>query len=308
MKNFLHFLFIPSESNNFRSKLVHIDSLSYYLLFIMILSAVYRYTPIANILGIATDMSVARLYELTNQKRAESGQGVLQHNGVLDIAACDKAQKMIAGNCWAHFCDNGASPWKSIANSGYRYAFAGENLCKNFSNSDGCINAWMGSPTHRENMLKPGYKDVGFCVMNGSISGEDTTLVVQLFGAPPSSRSFVKSVGAVEQTTKPIVQTQKKPQVQKKAPIAITTGKNRAIKGEEISPQSIRDVFISQAKKMTSYTPFFLVLVLFIAIMFDFYYAFRLNLFRITGKHVAHGIFLLIIIASLFIIRTGVIL
>lgn len=304
MKKILQHLFIPSESNDYRSKLMHIDGLSYYLFIIMIISLLYRFTPLVNVLGIATDMSVARLYELTNQKRAENGAGPLQHNGILDNAACDKAQKMIAGNCWAHFCPNGASPWTSIANAGYRYAFAGENLCKNFSNSEGCVNAWMNSPSHRKNMLKSGYRDVGFCVMNGNISGEDTTLVVQMFGTPPA-RSIVRTVGAAEQTQKPIAQIKKKAVTQKKA-VAAAANKNKAVKGESII--NVPDIFTTLIRQLVILTPYLLVSILCIALLFDFYYAFKLNLLRITGKHIAHGIFLLVIVASFFIITKGAIL
>jgi hypothetical protein len=41
----------------------------------------------------------------------------------------------------------------------------------------------MGSKEHRENMLSPNYTEVGFAIKNGSLTGEETTLVIQMFGS-----------------------------------------------------------------------------------------------------------------------------
>lgn len=41
----------------------------------------------------------------------------------------------------------------------------------------------MNSETHKANIVKSGYKEVGFAVVNGVLNGEETTLVVQMFGA-----------------------------------------------------------------------------------------------------------------------------
>src|SRR5262249_8899486 len=48
--------------------------------------------------------------------------------------------------------------------------------------SSGVVDAWMASPSHRDNLMKPTYREVGFAVVNGNLLGEDTTLVVQMFG------------------------------------------------------------------------------------------------------------------------------
>ncbi len=90
---------------------------------------------------------------------------------------------MFAKNYWAHNSPTGGTPWDFIIGAGYHYTVAGENLAKNFSDSQSVVNAWMASPTHRANMIKPGYKEIGFAVVNGTLNGEETTLVVQMFGA-----------------------------------------------------------------------------------------------------------------------------
>ncbi|MCG2685812.1 CAP domain-containing protein, partial [Candidatus Parcubacteria bacterium] len=72
--------------------------------------------------------------------------------------------------------------WYFIVGVGYDYLYAGENLAKDFSHSSGVVDAWMNSPTHRENLVNPRYEDIGLAVVNGTLNGVETTLVVQMFG------------------------------------------------------------------------------------------------------------------------------
>jgi hypothetical protein len=94
-----------------------------------------------------------------------------------------KADYMFAKDFWAHNGPDGTTPWYFIKKSGYTYVYAGENLARGFTSSSDVVTAWMNSPTHRENMLSPNYKDIGFSIKKGKLLGEDTTLVVEMFGS-----------------------------------------------------------------------------------------------------------------------------
>lgn len=150
------------------------------------------------VLGYATSISVTDLYNLTNQERTDNGLPVLTLNGKLNSAAKAKANHMIANDYWAHVAPDGTTPWSFIVNAGYSYSTAGENLAKNFNTSGGVIAGWMGSATHRANILSSAYKDVGFAAVNGVLQGEETTLVVAMYGAPsaPAPAAPVKSTPA----------------------------------------------------------------------------------------------------------------
>lgn len=300
MKNLLHHLFIPSARNNYRSKLLHLDALTLCLIALITTSFIQKTTPLGDVLGIATDISAARLTELTNEARTANGLEVLNHDTTLDVAACDKAQKMFADQCWAHFCPNGASPWDSITQSGYRYLYAGENLCKNFMTSEGCFNGWMQSATHRENILRTVYRDIGFCVLNGSIQGEDTTLVVQMFGTPlnDGNFAFMRTVGAEEQNSDNVIPTQTQT-VQSAG--AITPSPSGLVSAET---RSKTDIFTNLP---ISLAHIFLMLLIFTLIL-DFYYAYKLQVVRFTGKHTLHLVFLIIIGLSIIILQKGAIL
>lgn len=178
-------LFLPHHTNNHRPRALHLDSFLLYIAFFLFLQFGLSFLKnnFPNIWGVATDINVERLLASTNQKRTEAGLGPLNLDPELSQAAAGKAQDMFGKNYWAHNSPDGLTPWVFIKNAGYRYLYAGENLAKNFNDSDGVVNAWMVSPTHKENLLNPKYQDIGFAVVNGRINGEETTLVVQFFGA-----------------------------------------------------------------------------------------------------------------------------
>lgn len=184
MPSFLTHFFLPHTSNNHRPKAIQIDVLFLYLLLFVVfrggVSKIHALYP--DVLGYATDIRVEKLLEVTNQKRQEQGLSPLSLNAQLSQAAAQKAVDMFSKNYWAHNSPEGKTPWDFIVASGYSYTVAGENLAKNFSDSRGVVDAWMASPTHRDNMLKTSYQDIGFAVVNGVLNGEETTLVVQMFG------------------------------------------------------------------------------------------------------------------------------
>lgn len=290
--DFIHHLFIPKEDNNYRAKALHTDFLTYYLLIALFLTFVFKQTNLQNVLGFATDISINKLYQLTNQQREKNGLPDLSYNEKLSSAAQKKAQDMFNQNYWAHYGPNGVTPWDFILKSDYQYEFAGENLAKNFLFSQGVMDAWMNSPTHKENVLRKDYSEVGFAVVNGTMNGEQTTLVVQMFGKP---------LGALTQKT----------------PIIPETQQVRA--AEEVPKEQVVEVSPAVLAKKTNIFPFsfnslplninmiFLGFLMF-ALVLDFYFASKLNIIRIGGKNIAHFIFLGFIFVGLLLLTRGAII
>jgi len=195
---------------------------------------------------------------------------------------------MFAKNYWAHFAPDGKTPWDFILNSGYQYEYAGENLAKNFLFSDDVVSAWMNSQIHRDNILKREYSEVGYAVVNGMFNGEQTTLVVQMFGKPIIS---------------PIA---KQPTNQQ---LAINL--NQEVKAEEIPNL----VFAQNNQKSTLNWPVFTYNInvaffgfLLLALTLDFYFAAKFHIIRIGGKNPAHFIFILFILIGLLIASRGAII
>lgn len=177
--------FLPHKDTHKKATLISWEGMLIYILLFMLLQVGFSIVSFVKpgILGTSSNIQVARIIELTNQERQKNGLPPLQENTALDKAAQAKAANMFSENYWAHFAPSGKTPWDFILGSGYSFSFAGENLAKNFQTDDGVVTAWMNSPSHKENIVNPKYKDIGIAVIDGVINGQKTTLVVQMFGS-----------------------------------------------------------------------------------------------------------------------------
>lgn len=182
----LHHWFIANSRNRFHPPILRPLGLMIVGALLVMLPLTYNLVQAkkVQVLGYATSISIPELVDLTNAQRASNGLSALTVNGALSNAAAAKASDMFAKDYWAHVSPSGATPWSFILAAGYSYATAGENLAKNFDTSSGVVTAWMNSPEHRANILNSAYKDVGFAVVNGTLLGEQTTLVVAMYASP----------------------------------------------------------------------------------------------------------------------------
>lgn len=184
MKEFLHHLFLPRESNNQRAKLLHHSTISYIIVALFTLTFFFSFVEknFASVLGVSANISAEEMLVLVNQERQERGLSTLSLDSQLSLAANLKAQDMFANNYWAHTSPSGMSPWVFIKSARYEYLYAGENLARGFTSSADVVKAWMESPSHRDNMLSPNYDEIGFAILPGTLTGEETVLVVEMFG------------------------------------------------------------------------------------------------------------------------------
>lgn len=203
MLGFLKHLLIPHESNNHRAKILHNSSI-FIILVLFLFSSLFVYflkNTRPDILGISYSISETELLALVNNVRQENGLAPLVLNDKLSDAARRKAADMFQKNYWSHFPPDGAtSPWGFIRAAGYNYMYAGENLAKGFTDAGSIVNAWMGSSTHRENILSSRFKEVGFAISPGSLQNEETVLVVEMFGASSQSIASVPRIATAQES------------------------------------------------------------------------------------------------------------
>lgn len=178
--------FIPHRANDYHPHLLRPLGL---LLVVMTLLGINITQNIASanswqVLGIATNVNADSVMSLSNQERINNGLSVLGYNPQLASAAQAKAQDMFAKDYWAHNAPDGTTPWTFITNAGYAYITAGENLAKDFDTSAGVVAGWMNSTGHRANILNGAFTETGVAVMNGTLLGSPTTLVVAMYAAP----------------------------------------------------------------------------------------------------------------------------
>lgn len=310
MFKYLRHLFIPHESNNQKAKLLHTSSLALLALFLLTFQIALNYLPktFPQVLGYAANISPGEVIRLTNVQRAANGLSGVTENSVLDSAALAKGNDMLAKGYWAHFAPDGTSPWSFFLSFGYKYKYAGENLARDFSNANDAVNAWMNSPSHRENVLNPNYKDIGIGVVEGKLSGVDTTIIVQFFGSPLGGAPSIpvaqtKQLSAPIPTPKPValaVETTPSP-----APTAIATPQSDTIpvaKAAETTPK-VANLFspFTSTKNISLWVVGILLLVLSI----DLIVVRSRRIVRIGGRTLAHIAFFGMILAVIIILKAG---
>jgi len=189
----LKLIFVPGQENNYRPKFLESRVLIWCLLALFILKLItvpfLIYFPKSALFG---DISKIALIKMLNQDRKEAGLGPLKENTVLNSAAVLKAQDMLAKDYFSHQSPGGVNPWYWFKQAGYNYKIAGENLAIGFLDSSEVNQAWLDSPLHRANLLNSNYKDVGIAILKGDFQGNETTVVVQLFGTPQQTISGPK--------------------------------------------------------------------------------------------------------------------
>lgn len=124
------------------------------------------------------------LASITNEERAENNAPPLVQSDLLNKAAQLKAEDMATHGYFAHTSPEGKTPWYWFGQVGYSYSSAGENLAVNFFESVDVAKAWMNSPSHRANIIKKDFTEIGIGVASGVYEGRNTVFVAQLFGTP----------------------------------------------------------------------------------------------------------------------------
>ena len=296
-------LFLPHKDTHKKAHLLSWEAMLIYILLFILLQvsfSIVGYTK-PGVLGINANIDQKKLIELTNAERGKKGLPVLVENEALDKAASLKAANMFQENYWAHFAPSGKSPWDFILGSGYRFTYAGENLAKNFYNSEDVVVAWMASPTHRDNLLSSNYRDIGMAVVEGVLNGQKTTLVVQEFGSTTTL------------TARPTVAVQDKKievpasEIAKAKEIVSQPETKSVTKSQTFSntepPKILVDPY--QVSKMAGFTVITLISVLLLA---DLLILKRRGVFRLSSHHFAHMALLSLAAGSLFMASPGVVL
>jgi len=154
------------------------------------------------------DITKSALENFTNQARQSNGLKPLVENQKLEQAAQLKAENMVQNQYFDHTSPSGITPWFWFLKAGYNYKYAGENLAIGFFDSKEVYDAWLNSPSHKDNILNPNYTEVGIAVLNG-FGRNNTIVVVQEFGSQQPAKQI--AVGnnntKIQPTVKPIEQT-----------------------------------------------------------------------------------------------------
>lgn len=179
--------FLPGHENAFRPHLLRKPWLLFFLTIVLTAESIFVASLLAgqSAYHMLSAVLPGEVIALTNVERSNLGGKVLTENAQLALAAQHKAEDMAAKGYFSHTGPDGKEPWGWISEAGYSYRYAGENLAVRFDQSADVVRAWMASPTHRANIVKETYTEIGIGIAEGIYQGQPATFVVQYFGAPP---------------------------------------------------------------------------------------------------------------------------
>jgi len=283
--------FIPQERNNHRATLLKPNFLLFFLVLYLLSQSIVKSLTIIKpgILGYSSEITYQKVLDQTNAERKSAGLDSLVYNPVLTASAKAKAEDMFKNDYWAHNSPQGKTPWTFFDNAGYKYSVAGENLAKDFYDTDSLIKAWMNSPTHKANIVHSKYKEIGIAVVNGTLGGIKTTLVVQHFGTPLMAQAAPKTTVAKQTSdaVEPKVVNQPISEVIPQAIDIPELKKSEVLSGNNeklISPLIISKIISS-----------ILFIVLVVVLFIDGFITLKNNTHRLTGSTVGHIGFLIFI-------------
>ncbi len=282
--------FFPQERNNHRASILKPNFLFFFLALYLLNQSVIKTLVMVKpgILGYSSEITYQKVLEQTNNERKKAGLGELEYNSTLSLSAQKKAEDMFKNDYWAHTSPQGKTPWTFFSSAGYKYSIAGENLAKDFYNTDSLIKAWMNSPTHKDNIINSKYEEIGIAVVNGTLGGIKTTLVVQHFGTPlvavqPAPKNTSKQLGAAiepEIINEPVSEAvpQTVPQIIPPTD-AVIQNSNKLI-----SPLALSKIFSS------------IIFIVLVTVLFiDGFITIKKNTRRLTGSTAGHIGFLIFI-------------
>jgi hypothetical protein len=245
------------------------------------------------ILGYSSEITATKVIDFTNQERSKLGLPTLTLNPTLSQSASLKAQDMFANNYWAHTSPSGKSPWDFFKSVNYRYSIAGENLAKDFYDTDSVMRAWMNSPTHRANIVNTKFKEIGIGVVNGVLNGVETTLVVQHFGTPVTT--FVAT-----KTDQPVNQVAPEAEPVKEEVVVESVNAPAVVNTQVLASQARFNPLV--ISKIIGGTMFVLILTV---LIIDTVVTMRRKTYRLSGSSAGHISFLAIIFLLLLFSRQG---
>lgn len=310
-------LFIPHSGNNYKAKILHPAFLSLVVALLLTGQFFLNFFSLVSpaVLGYASNITPEGIIRLTNLKREELGLPPLSNSPLLNEVAQRKAADMFAFNYWAHVSPSGRDPWSFFKEVGYRYIYAGENLARDFMDSSSVVEAWMNSPTHRDNIVNPNYKEIGVAVVNGTLNGVETTLVVQVFGTPPPATTAKKETTTLVEKVTPL--SFSSTPTPTPTPLPSPQVGEASFSQEEVS---LGSVVLAQGENETSspplFSPFFFTktIALFLlgiilgALIIDLVLVSQHKVVRLSGRTVAHLLFIGTLLLAIILTTPGAIL
>jgi hypothetical protein len=162
-------------------KILFALALFFVLTKVVIVIALFAYPKLYN--DISLSATAQELINMTNEYRQDNNLLSLRINPRLTQAAVNKARDIITNQHFDHSSVDGQRFSQWIKDVDYQYLYVGENLAIDFDNNQDLFAAWLESTSHKDNIEKPQYQEIGVAALEGKFKNHSTIVVVQLFGS-----------------------------------------------------------------------------------------------------------------------------
>jgi uncharacterized protein YkwD len=200
---------------------------------------------------------------LINVEREKAGLPAVAHNATLEASATDTSRDMVARRYFGHVPPEG----QTIADkmSSYLADAVQWNIGENLAWGEGqlatpgqTVIAWMNSPTHRANVLKPDFDEIGVGIVPGTPTAgpngatytthHGRKTIGTKTGVAKSSGSVAKA-SPVSTATKTITKPTTKPKAKKKAKRCATASRAKSNKAKKAAKRACTARAKKAAKK-----------------------------------------------------------
>lgn len=129
------------------------------------------------------------MLNLVNQERCAQGLTPVTYNGQLYNAALQHSVDMLKNDFFDHAGSDGSTIKERASAQGYPWLAIGENIAAGQVDANEAFADWMGSPGHRDNILKPEYREMAVAHIFRDVStyGHYWTQVFGNTGSDPIS-------------------------------------------------------------------------------------------------------------------------
>jgi len=207
MFNRIKHFFIPTDTNDYKPHSLRPKSIVVVLsiaICVQVVSLFFLFPSLSSKINYIAAILPSVLIAHTNETRAQEALPTLVENPLLTAAAQLKANDMAARGYFAHVDPDGNQPWHYVQLAGYQYVSAGENLAVNFTDSRDVHRAWLNSPTHRANIVRPQFSEIGIATSRGTYKNKPVIFVVQFFAIPKEAPQPTTQVATTPPDTTPV--------------------------------------------------------------------------------------------------------
>jgi uncharacterized protein YkwD len=157
-----------------------------------------------DVTGLSEPQMESSIACLINQERSSYGLRPVASNGDLRRAALSHSNEMISEGYFEHTSPAGLTFMDRIESTGYvrnaRSWVVGENLVWGTgprSTPQALVTAWMSSPPHRQNLLRPNFREIGIAAVPGTPESQS-----DLTGVTVSSEYGYRNLGKAKSKSK----------------------------------------------------------------------------------------------------------